>query len=228
MFLLSTVLFAQDLSIGFKDGKSWTNIHYTVFETYDNFLFKNRKDGRNSGIILNYQIDNHFSVQTELNFLGKGFKIEQLHVTTGGGYYGDYMMNYISVPLSVNYEIGKKLKYYGYGGLSLNFLNSAVNNLTSTSTADPNLPSCFDNSYDPTDDFNKKEMGLIVGAGLKIPLCNNVKFFIDGRYESGLTGAVKKDLEIEAYRYTSMIKDVYNKAFSVSWGILYMIPKKEK
>lgn len=223
---MSTVLFAQNLSIGFKDGISWTGIHFNMVEA-SSFRYDSRNDGRNSGVLINYRINNYFSIQTELNLLGKGFVLRS-YLSTGGGFYADYNLNYISVPLSVSYELGKKLKYYGYAGLYFNYLNSATNNITITSTADPTGPSRFDESYDPTDDFNKKEMGFAVGAGLKIPLCNNVKFFIDGRYESGLTRAVKKDLEIEAYRYTSMIKDVYNKAFLISWGILYMIPEKEK
>ena len=116
---MSTVLFAQNLSIGFKDGISWTGIHFNMVEA-SSFRYDSRNDGRNSGVLINYRINNYFSIQTELNLLGKGFVLRS-YLSTGGGFYADYNLNYISVPLSVSYELGKKLKYYGYAGLYFNY-----------------------------------------------------------------------------------------------------------
>ncbi|VAW24502.1 hypothetical protein MNBD_BACTEROID01-2176, partial [hydrothermal vent metagenome] len=130
-------------------------------------------------------------------------------------------MNYITIPLIGCYELGKKVKYYGCAGLYADFFVSVENHNTSTSFA--TSPSThYDHSYDAKDDFNDMGLGYLVGLGVKIPLCDRVNFFVESRYASGLTKTVKDDREMEGYRIPESIKGIYNYAFSLNWGILFI------
>ncbi len=138
-------------------------------------------------------------------------------------------INYITLPLITNFEIGKKVKYYGYTGIYIGFLVKAENytSLISNSSSDLII---YDLSYDPTEVFNKKEFGGLVGVGIKIPLCEKVEFIIDSRYNFGLTKAAKNtDFDYNSNQWTKDTPDnfqnVYNRSFSISLGILYKLNK---
>ncbi|VAW19828.1 hypothetical protein MNBD_BACTEROID01-1168 [hydrothermal vent metagenome] len=44
---------------------------------------------------------------------------------------------------------------------------------------------------------------------------------------TGLTKAIKENIEYGNYHIVAAVKEVYNKAFSVNWGIIYTFAKKE-
>ncbi len=181
----------------------------------------------NIGVLLNYTLGEHFSLQTEVNYLNRGFEFQPSQLICGGGIdRGNYKTTYFSVPLLACYEVGKTIKVYGYGGLYLNFLTDSKNKITVTSTSSPDLPK-YDHSYDPKDEFYKTEAGLVGGIGVKIPVYRQFQIFVDSRYETGLTKAIKETIEYGNYHIVAVVKEVYNKAFSVNWGILYTFAKKE-
>jgi len=87
-------------------------------------------------------------------------------------------------------------------------------------------------SYDPTDIFNKNDFGGLVGLGIKIPLCEKVKFIIDTRYNFGLTKAAKNtDFDYDHNLWTlttpDNFQDVYNRSLSISLGILYKLNQSD-
>ncbi|RLD29059.1 MAG: hypothetical protein DRI73_11185 [Bacteroidetes bacterium] len=228
LFVVSNITYAQRISIGIKDGISRSDIKFEYKDFNDSFYFAadNLKGGRNYGLMLNYQITNFFSIQSELYHSEKGFEFNLCTDLDGGsGIYGSYKMNYITIPLLANFEIGKSFKFYGYAGLYMSFLNSAKNQITIASIAPPDYH--HDYSYDPTSELYKKESGALVGLGVKIPLCNKFKLFIDTRYETGLTKAARDDIEYGDYHVIGVFKDVYNRSFSVNWGIFYRFTKQE-
>ena len=217
MLALSNIAYSQNLSIGIKDGLSRSDIKFQN----NNYRSNSLKGGRNYGLMLNYQITNFLSVQSELYHSDKGFKFYRDLPSgyTGGGLHGNYKMSYTTIPLSANFEIGKSFKFYGYGGLYISFLNSAGNQITLVSNSIPDLH--HDLSYDPTSEFNRSDKVALFGLGVKIPLCNKVKLFVDTRYETGITKAVNENAEFGDYHVIGDFKDVYNRSFSISWGILY-------
>ncbi|MBA7690105.1 hypothetical protein ES703_98629 [subsurface metagenome] len=177
--------------------------------------------------MLNYQITNFFSIQSELYHSEKGFEFNLYTDKDGGpGVFGNYRMNYITIPFLANFEIGKSFKFYGYGGLYMSFLNSVKNQTTVTSTASSDFPH-YDFSYDPTSEFYSSEKGALFGLGVRIPLCNKVRLFVDTRYETGLTKASRDDTEYGDYYVIGAFKDVYNRSISVNWGILYRFKSPE-
>ena len=84
-------------------------------------------------------------------------------------YSGSYNFNYIAIPLITNFELGNKVRYFGYTGLYLGLLTQATNYTTLSTTSQPDLTP-YDLSYNPTDVLNDYEFGGLIGVGTKIPL----------------------------------------------------------
>ena len=223
MLVISNISFAQRISIGIKDGINRSDIKFDYKDFNDSYYFRadNLKGGRNYGLMLNYQITNFFSIQSELYHSDKGFEFyENSKMLGDGSIYGNYKINYITIPLLANFEIGKSFKFYGYAGLYISLLQSARNQITVTSFGSSYIMQ-YDHSYDPTSELYKNESGALVGLGVKIPLCNKVMLFVDTRYETGLTKTVRDEIEYEHYHVICTFKDVYNWSVSVNWGIFY-------
>ena len=229
--LLSSFLFSQDFSIGIKDGITWSSIKGRYdFKNFENTQIE-KVTGHSFGLIFNYRFSNHFSFQTEINLEEKGFDFKSDIWIDGGAYSGNYNINYLTIPVIINYELGKTVKYYGYAGIYWGLLTQVENQTTFSSTSQPYIVR-HDYSYDPTDEFYKNELGLILGLGLKVPLCEQAKIIIDARYNWGLTKAAKNnDYNYNPTHWTfetpNNFQDVYNHSLTISLGILYKIKKKK-
>jgi len=229
IILSSNFLFSQDFSLGLKDGASWSSIDGRFdFKNFNQTQIQNRV-GHSFGLLLNYRTTRFLTLQMEFNFEEKGFKFSDNNFI-GGGYSGNYSINYFTIPLITNFEIGKRVKYYGYTGVYIGFLVKAENYTSFISTASSDLI-IYDLSYDPTELFNKQEFGGLVGVGIKIPLCEKVELIIDSRYNFGLTKAAKNtDFVYDPNQWTKdnpdNFQNVCNRSFSISFGILYKLNKK--
>lgn len=229
IILSSNFIIAQNLSIGLRDGVSWSSI--TGRYSFKNFESTNieKSLGHSFGLILNYQLSKSIILQTEINYEMKGFDFGQSLM--GGGLKGNYSLNYLTVPIIAHFEIGKNVKYYGYTGVYFGFLIKAENYTSLTSLTTPGIV-VYDLSYDPTNVFNKYEFGGLVGLGVKFPLCEKVYLFIDTRYNFGLTKAAKNtDFDYEPNHWypesPDNFQNVYNRSLSISLGILYKLNKKK-
>lgn len=231
LFILSSnFLFAQYFSIGLKDGISWSGINGRYdFKNFEQTQIKNRI-GQSFGLLLNYRTISFLILQAEINYEEKGFDFHNPWII-GGGYSGNFRSKYLTIPFTSHFEIGNKVMYYGYAGVYVAFRLNAENSISFLSTSSPDLV-IYDKSYNPTDIFNKHEFGGLVGLGIKIPLCEKVKFIIDSRYNLGLTKAVKNtDFDYNPYQWTKDIPDnfqnVYNRFLTISLGILYKLNHKK-
>jgi len=229
--ILSVVLFSQDFSIGIKDGITWSSIK----GRYDLKNFENTQiekvNGHSFGLIFNYRFSNHFLFQTEINLEVKGFDFKSDIWIDGIAYSGNYNINYLTIPFTMHYELGRSVKYYSYAGIYWDLLTKVENQTRFSSTSQLYIVR-YDYSYDPTDEFNKNELGFILGLGLKVPLCEQVKFIIDARYNRGLTKAAKNtDYNYNPNQWKfetpNNFQDVYNRSLTISLGILYKIKKKK-
>ena len=102
LLVVSNISFAQNLSIGIKDGISRSDIRfkYKNFDDLYYFGVNSLKGGRNYGLMLNYQITNFFSIQSELYHSERGFEFNLFTDMDGGhGVFGNYKMNYITIPI---------------------------------------------------------------------------------------------------------------------------------
>jgi len=226
LFIFSScLLLAQDFSVGLRDGISWSNIKGRYdFANFENTQIE-KVSGHSFGLIINYKINNHFILVTELNIDERGFDFKIDPDYNGGGYWGNYSLKYLNVPFAIKYQFGNSIKYYGYTGFYMSVLLKAENQ-TSFATSATSTLRIYDYSYDPTDEFNKYEFGGIVGLGMKIPVCNEVSFIIDTRYNFGLTKAAKNtEYDYDNNQWTkddpNNFQDVYNRTLIISLGILY-------
>lgn len=229
IILSSSFLFAQDFSLGLKDGATWSSINGRFdFKNFNHTQIKNRV-GHSFGLLLNYRATRFLTLQVEFNFEEKGFKFSDNNFI-GGGYSGNYNINYFTIPIITNFEIGKRVKYYGYTGFYIGFLVKVENYTSFISTSSSDLI-IYDLSYDPTEVFNKQEFGGLVGVGIKIPICAEVEFIIDSRYNFELTKAAKNtDFDYDSNQWTKDTPDnfqnVYNRSLSISLGILIKLNNK--
>jgi Outer membrane protein beta-barrel domain len=248
-FLLSGVLPAQTFSIGTKNGISHTDItgrfsykncneaaqiRYNSVKIWDErwniSKFKKNSSGywkQFLGFVMNCQLNKNISLQAEFNYEEKGFDF--YHILYGGRVNGFYKMQYFTIPASFAYEIGKSVKYYGYGGMSLSLLLQASNYTSSASNS--SNPIYYDESYRPTE-FNKQEAETLAGLGIKIPLGDKVKFILDARCNFGITRAAKNtDYRYDPNFYTSdtpnNFQNVFNRSVSLCWGVIYKTSKKK-
>jgi len=228
LFILSSnFLFAQYFSIGLRDGISWSGINGYDFER---FQIKDRT-GQSFGLLLNYRTLSFLILQAEINYEEKGFDFQTDPLLCGGGSSGNFRLKYLTIPFTSHFEIGNKVMYYGYAGVYVAIRLKAENSTSVVSNYSPDLV-IYDMSYDPTDIFNKHEFGGLVGIGIKIPLCEKVKFIIDSRYSLGLTKASKnKNYDYNPLRWSTEFpddpKNVYNRSLTISLGILYQLNHKK-
>lgn len=227
--LLPLVLSSQQFSVGVKDGLTISGIKGRY--DFKNFEKTNieKSLGHSFGLIINYQLSKYIILQTEFNYEMKGFDFGQSLI--GAGLQGNYSMSYLTIPIIAHFEIGKNVKYYGYTGVYFGFLIKAEN-YTSFSTLSSSTIIVYDLSYDPTNVFNKNEIGGLVGLGIKFPLCEKVYFFIDTRYNFGLTKAAKNtDFDYESNHWypdsPDNFQNVYNRSLSISLGILFKLKNKD-
>jgi len=226
IILSSNFLYAQYFSIGLRDGISWSGIRYD----FERFQIKDRT-GQSFGLLLNYRTLSFLILQAEINYEEKGFDFQTDPLLCGGGYSGNFRLKYLTIPFTSHFEIGNKVMYYGYAGVYVAFRLKAENSTSVVSNYSPDLV-IYDMSYDPTDIFNKHEFGGLVGLGIKIPLCEKVKFIIDSRYNLGLTKASKnKNYDYNPLRWDTEFpdkpKNVYNRSLTISLGILYKLNHKK-
>ena len=231
LFFISGITKSQDISIGLKGGISWTTINGRWdYKNLKNSQIKNITE-HSFGLMLNYKLCSHFVVQTEINIERKGFDFKVSNDYNGLGYHGNYRLKYLNIPITVHYELGKNVNYYIYTGIYLARLLKAEN-YTSISLSYPSSYRHLDESYDPTDEFNKSVLGGIVGLGIKIPLCETVQFIIDSRYQLDLTKAAKNtEYSYDPNQYLletpNNFQNVYTRSFTMSVGVLYKIPNKK-
>ena len=145
-------LIAQNVSIGIKDGLSWSTINGSYYFHDRKVAEISKIKGRNFGILINFPINKFVSLQTELNYNEKGFEFNSNNSNMCGAavYSGNYNLTYLVTPLLINYELGKGIKYYGYVGASFGFLLKADNQASFVTSLYPPL------RYDYNDNVMKK------------------------------------------------------------------------
>jgi len=229
IIISSGVLSAQSFSIGIRDGLAVTGIKGRFdFKNFESTQTGNRIN-HSLGVSVNLSLSGILFLQADILYDIKGIDFQNDEDLLGVAYRGFFHMDYITVPLTINIELGRNVKYYGYAGIYMGFLLDAKNTTTFSSTSSPE-PAIYDMSYDPTGIFNKKELGGLTGLGLKIPLCEEVNMIIDLRYNFGLTKAAKNtDYDFDSNYWTYGTPDnfhnVYNRSFVFSIGFLYKFKK---
>ena len=148
-FMVNNIIFAQNISIGLKNGINKSTVKAGDIGHNKVISIK----GDNFGLIVNYKFSGLVFLLTGLDFEQKGFEFKQYYspgYIGDGSYWGMYKLKYITIPLLANIEFGKSIKYYGYTGLYMSLLSNAENRTTVSIIGGHGILWTYDHSYDPT------------------------------------------------------------------------------
>ena len=143
------------------------------------------KIGFNAGVFMNAPIAENFSIQPELLYNNLGSKVTLTETEIGGTTYrNEYArhLDYITVPVMFQYNATPS--FYLEAGPEFGFMVSARDKYKSTENGTPQ--NVFESDLD-TDDFNKFNFGVGLGAGYYFT--PNVG--LTARYVAGFTDIAK-------------------------------------
>lgn len=163
------------------------------------------------GLLYEISINDKLSVQPELLFRQKGFKVVGLFDDNGNTFKlkSKFVVNYLELPILFKYHLGddpEEVRFFASAGPSFAFATSAyrIARITGLGQTDrQRQPAEWDQLA-----YNRFETSLDLGLGIKIPVDAGVLEF-DARYLLGLTNVNKEEA----------LNDVnYNRAYSFTMG----------
>jgi hypothetical protein len=95
-------------------------------------------------------------------------------------YRANFALDYVTIPVMANFHFGNKRNWYVNFGPYVGFLINAEETAFKT---------------DVKESFNTTDAGLALGFGVKIPLSNYAKLFIEYDVQSGFTEVFKYDFD---------------------------------
>jgi outer membrane protein W len=131
--------------------------------------------GLNAGLSADYYFSRSWSIKIKAIYDQKGYGGGNSQVGDGPVNNNvDFRFNYITIPVTANWHFGRTNNWYLDFGPYIGFLTSAKET---------------DNNLDVSSAVNNIDAGLALGIGLKIPISNHQKFFIEYDGQSGATNA---------------------------------------
>jgi len=158
----------------------------TLAKQSNTYKENHRKLGLTFGVALEYNITKRLSLQSELNYVQKGYLEKgQYHVVDPNDpvlINSDYKLkisyNYLEIPVSIKVNFGnKKFKFYGYTGPSFAYLLNENSNLVIYH---------FDLS-----NKDKLNFGWQVGTGCKLFLFGPGAMVFDIKYDGSISKLYK-------------------------------------
>jgi hypothetical protein len=142
------------------------NVGYNAATVTANNLSADYKSGFNVGIALDHYFSESWSIKVKAAYDQKGW---------ANGFYGnsvaDYKLDYVTVPVMANWHFGRTKNWYINFGPYIGFL------LTASETS---------GGTDVKPFFSTTDAGLDAGIGVKFPVSNKAKFFIELNGQAGI------------------------------------------
>jgi len=134
--------------------------------------------GFNAGVSMEYYFSDRWGIKGKLTYDQKGWGNGYLSFDDGTEIDGvNFHLNYLTIPVMANWHFGRTRNWYlnfgPYVGVLLNTTESS------------------NSGVDLKDAFNTTDFGLALGIGVKFPVSNNVKMFIEADGQSGFTDIFK-------------------------------------
>lgn len=215
---LALAIFASaQVAVGLKTGMNYNNLYTTeaLGELAPDFSSISEM---NYGLVAEYGITDQFALQTELNFLKKGFTTKAnltdlelfgLELPIGGR--AETKFSYVEVPLLAKYSFGGEgFQAYVTAGPTLGYATSGRIDTKARVLVDFKIGSTPINL--DAINYNRFEVGATAGAGVSYTTGFG-KFFADARFSQGFT---------ELYDFPLVEEKVKNKGFGVNLG--FMVP----
>lgn len=162
-------------------GKTEVGINVGLNEatvtTGDGNTNSNYRTGFNAGVSLDYFFSDRWSIKGKVSYDQKGWN--NGFIANGNNVIRtDYKVNYITIPVMANWHFGRTRNWYLNFGPYVGILM----NVTETT-----------GGTDLKDAFNSTDIGLALGIGVKIPVAERTKFFIELDGTGGATDLVKNN-----------------------------------
>lgn len=153
------------------------------------------KTGLAIGVAFGIPLSDALSVQPELLFIQKGYR------EAGGGSTANFGLNYLEVPLLLRYRIGEadELHFFGYAGPYVGFgLGGNLKAKSGSISFDGKLkfgeePDNYNGNdfyLGGSDDVNRLDLGLNIGAGVGLPVGPGA-VTLEARYGAGFMNLFK-------------------------------------
>ena len=201
---------AQTFSLGAKVGYNWNNVTAPAFNgTLD---FK-KMTNTNFGLVAQIGLTDNFSIQPELNYVQKGFRIQEskdlnlYNVPIPLGVSAVTAIKYIDIPLLAKYKFrGEGASGYVFAGPSVGYALSG--NLETHAQVIIDIKVASTNINLDAVDYKRFEVGGVVGAGFEVPI-GRAKLFGEARYTQGFN---------DVYEVPVIGARVKNNGFGLSAG----------
>ena len=169
-FAFTASLIAQ-ISVGARAGITLPN---QTFEVDGIDLSLDPNLGLTFAAIVEIGISDAFAIQPELAFVQKGAKLEQENYYGGGTVESKLRVNHIDVPVLAKVKFGtENVGAYVAGGPSFGYAISASEEFDGDKES-------FDD--DDWEDYNRFEVGGLIGGGVGLNLASGGQVFLDLRY----------------------------------------------
>jgi hypothetical protein len=203
-------LSAQTFSLGAKVGYNWNSVSAPSFNGTLNF--KNMTN-TNFGLVAQIGLTDNFSIQPELNYAQKGFRLNETkdltlyNVPIPLGVNVVTAIKYVDMPVLAKYKFrGQGASGYVFAGPSVGYALSGNLETHAQVIIDVKVASVPFN-LDAVK-YKRFEVGGVVGAGFEVPI-GRAKLFGEARYTHGFN---------QVYEVPVIGAQVKNKGFGVSTG----------
>lgn len=170
----ATTAFAQtknSTEVGFSVGYNAATV------TADGATNTKRRAGFSAGFLADHYFSDSWSLFGKLIYDQKGWANGYITTPTSSTY-TDYHLNYLTIPVLAEWHFGRTKNWY------LNFGPYASILLSASETA---------TNYPIKDFISNVDAGLDLGIGVKFPVADKTKFFIEFNGEGGVTDIFKNN-----------------------------------
>jgi opacity protein-like surface antigen len=203
----------NDVQFGF-------NVGYNASTSMDNQAgFTNTSSysylsGFNAAFSAEYYFSDRWSIKGKLIYdqkgWGNGYVVTQLTTPDGqisNTLAGDIRSNYLTVPIMANWHFGRRRNWYLHFGPYVGFLMNAKLN--------PYGGQGYDGgSVDVKNDLNSTDFGLALGIGIKFPISDKVKLFIEDDGQAGIANLIKQ---------TDGSRNIQSERSSINIGFVFAV-----
>jgi hypothetical protein len=205
---------------------------------YETDFFKDMRTGFFSSVDLQWEIKKRLYAEAGLGYTQKGIDMDyHLHSTTsaenGSVVETDYRLNrnlrldYITIPLTLQYKLGKQERFYILGGLynaiTVNFLLKETSMAYSRRTFNSSgaMETSTESKSWMMDAYaNIFDFGLLAGFGVNWPLTQKMNLGIDIRSSLGLMSIPAK---YEEYGFLNFSETAKNISFETGAKLQYIL-----
>jgi opacity protein-like surface antigen len=165
---ISTLALAQKGKTEFGLGIGYSGAYVSTGNSNEN---TDAIGGVNIALSFDQYFSDAWSLKAKLTYDQKGWANGFLDLGTTSINNVDFKLNYITVPVMANWHFGRTHNWYLDFGPYVGFLTSATESYTGS---------------DVKSSFNTTDGGLAAGIGVKIPVSDKIKFFIEYEGQSGV------------------------------------------